>query len=96
MTRIALALLASIAVASPALAGKCSDEIKAMQGAAAKSDAQAKPGNQTSTTAPGTKPSEGGGERSASAKILEAQAHDKRGDEAACRKAVEEAKKEAS
>lgn len=101
MTRTAtalapLALLAAVAFAAPAQAGKCADEIKALQAKAAQSDAKTKPGNQTSTSAPGTKPSEGGGATSASAKVLEAQAHDQRGDEAACMKAIEEAKKEAS
>lgn len=45
---------------------------------------------QTSAAAAGT---DGGGTKSASAKILEAQAHDQRGDEPGCMKALEEAKK---
>lgn len=94
MKRLILAsVAASVAFAVPAMA-KCSDEIKAMQGKAASSDAVKKPGNQTTTSSPGTEPSEGGGQRSASAKILEAQAHDQKGEEAECMRAVEEARKE--
>jgi hypothetical protein len=94
MRRLILAAAAAtLATAAPA-AAKCSDEIKALQGAAASSDAARSPGSQAETSAPGTMPKEGGGERSASAKVLEAQAHDQRGDEAACMKAVDEAKKE--
>lgn len=89
---VALAMAGACAFAAPA-AAKCADDIKAMQSKAAERDAAVKPGQQTKTTSPGTQPAEGGGAASASAKILEAQAHDQRGDEANCMKALEEAKK---
>lgn len=93
MTRFAILLVALTAAVPTVAFAKCSDEIKALQGKAAGTDAQTKPGNQTNSTSPGTVPAEGGGQPSASAKILEAQAHDQKGNEAACMNAVEEAKK---
>lgn len=90
MFRFAAAVALVCAFAAPATA-KCSDEIKMLQGKAAGSDAKSKPGNQTENN-PSAAPVQGGGEPSASAKILEAQAHDQRGDEANCMKAIEEAK----
>lgn len=93
MTRLIAAAVAILALSVPAVAGPCSEEIKALQGKAKGSDAASKPGNQATNT-PGASSTEGGGEKSASAKVLEAQAHDGRGDEQKCMKAIEEAKRE--
>lgn len=92
MIRYALALACMAAFATTAASAKCSDDIKQLQSKAAATDAVTKPGNQNSSSTPGTVPSEGGGQASASAKVLEAQAHDQKGDEAECLKAVEAAK----
>jgi hypothetical protein len=94
MTRemlLAGALLAAFALPAPASA-KCADEIKALEQKAKASDDRSNVGSQAETSSPGTVPKQGGGEPSASAKVLEAQAHAQKGDEAACMKALEEAK----
>ena len=88
--RFAVAMALACTFAAPA-AAKCSDDIKMLQDKAKGSDAQSKPGSQNENT-PSAAPVQGGGGTSASAKILEAQAHDQRGDEANCMKAIEEAK----
>ncbi|GLK79719.1 hypothetical protein [Methylopila turkensis] len=94
MRRYVIAVLAVGLMTPFAAFAKCSDEIKALQQQASAADARDKPGNQAKADNPAASPSgnEGGGTKSASAKVLEAQAHDQRGDEALCMKAVEEAK----
>lgn len=92
---IHLATLASLLMLMTAgvADAKCSDEIKALQGKAASTDAANKPGAQKETGDPqSTAGVEGGGTKSVSAKILEAKAYDQKGDEANCMKAVNEAK----
>ena len=92
MNRFAIMLAVIAAIGSSAASAKCADEIKAVQGKAAGKDAATKPGNHNAGSSTDTAPSQGGGQASASAKVLEAQAHDQRGDEAACMEAIEAAK----
>lgn len=93
MTRTAALAAFAVVLASTPAGAKCSDEIKALQGPASQTDAANKPGQQKQTTDPqSTAGADGGGTKSASAKILEAQAYDQRGDEANCMKAIGEAK----
>ena len=92
MNRFGIMLALVAAVGSSAAYAKCADEIKALQGKAAGKDAATKPGNQNVGSSTDNAPSQGGGQASASAKVLEAQAHDQRGDEAACMEAIEAAK----